>query len=452
MEKLIKEIEIESAEELFRELSVTGKYENLINRFIFRGQSDVRWELIPSIFREGKINDLFGESEINIAVNFKEFYNYRLFREQGLIYRFCKEADEKGLKVPNVKIVEKYKRNEYELIETEKNGGEKEWLGDVDMEELCALAQHYDIPTRLLDWTKDFYVALYFAVSNVFDKEIKKDDPKSQLALWAFNYQRIIQGNEEIRNDNENIIAKENKMAEENNSSVCPPGKKIEVYNEEMKKRNDFYDSKIFDETEATTSKYNSNFFIEEEFDIQNKKIFDYNWEIRMYNKKIEEDNVQKEKEGKEIKVLKKYKNFLIPIYSIIPPYYSNPNINAQKGILLYQKTCYGKENIEEYGMKLSKSIGEWENSEEYKALKLPLEKIVDRYINWENNDHLYKKEPLFYKFIIPLEEARNILEYLYKLGYDASKIFPGYYGVTKKIKEERKLKEIAFNKRIKKM
>lgn len=444
MEKLIKEIEIETAEELFRELSVTGKYENLINRFIFRGQSDARWELIPSIFREGKINDLFGERELDRKIFLKEFYEHRLFREQGLIYMFCKEADEKGLKVPNVKIVEKYKRNEYELIETEKNGGEKEWLGDVDMEELCALAQHYDIPTRLLDWTKDFYVALYFAVSNVFDKEIKKDDLKSKIALWAFDYQRIIQGNEEIRNDNEDV-AKKNKMAEEDNLSVCPLDKKIEVYNEEVKIYNDFYDSKIFDQTKVTISEYDSSFFNKEEFDIQNKKIFDYNEEIREYNRKIE-------KKIKEKKVLKRYKNFLIPIYATMPPYYSNPNINAQKGILLYQKCCYGKEKPEKYTYGIKRRIIELENSEEYKALKLPLEKIVDRYINWKSNSNLYKIEPLFYKFIMPLEEARNILKYLYKLGYDASKIFPGYYGVTKKIKEERKLKEIAFNKRIKKM
>ncbi len=37
--------------------------------------------------------------------------------------------------------------------------------------ELVASAQHYGIPTRLVDWTRDPYVALYFAVNNNLDPD-----------------------------------------------------------------------------------------------------------------------------------------------------------------------------------------------------------------------------------------------------------------------------------------
>ncbi len=37
--------------------------------------------------------------------------------------------------------------------------------------ELVASAQHYGIPTRLVDWTRDPYVALYFAVNNNSDPD-----------------------------------------------------------------------------------------------------------------------------------------------------------------------------------------------------------------------------------------------------------------------------------------
>ena len=49
-----------------------------------------------------------------------------------------------------------------------------------DLLETAALAQHSGIPTRLLDWTHDLYVALYFAFVDGIDKD-------GDLAIWALN-------------------------------------------------------------------------------------------------------------------------------------------------------------------------------------------------------------------------------------------------------------------------
>ena len=48
---------------------------------------------------------------------------------------------------------------------------------------VLAFAQHYGIPTRLLDWTRNATAAAYFAASGVTEKGSSGDD----LVVWALN-------------------------------------------------------------------------------------------------------------------------------------------------------------------------------------------------------------------------------------------------------------------------
>ena len=93
----------------------------------YRGQSDAKWDIIPSIARNKKI------------------FDYTLEVEQKLISKF----EEK---------VKQYELNN--LIPILKNSYHESW-------QILMAAQHYGLPTRFLDFTFNKYVALEFAITDL---------------------------------------------------------------------------------------------------------------------------------------------------------------------------------------------------------------------------------------------------------------------------------------------
>ena len=97
----------------------------------FRGQSNVEWKLLPSLAR----------------------FDGGLERELHLLARF--------------------KQNAALLVQQPSPVNEWEWL---------TVMQHYQVPTRLLDWTESPLVALFFAIEN---------QSETDGSLWILDPERL---------------------------------------------------------------------------------------------------------------------------------------------------------------------------------------------------------------------------------------------------------------------
>lgn len=119
--------EPENFEELINLIS-NNHQKNIFNVFMWRGQSNIEWRVDHSAYRRLKLNS----KEITEA----EIVNY----ETSLL----KQATHRGYRNQNGKIL-----NDFELL---------------------ALLQHHGAATRLLDFTRNALIALWFCVSENLDK------------------------------------------------------------------------------------------------------------------------------------------------------------------------------------------------------------------------------------------------------------------------------------------
>lgn len=197
--KYIKDIEFNGADDFLKAISYGGELRPLLSGCIFRGHYSDKYQLVPYLLRKGVLESFFNQGTLSDE-DYQRLLQFEdtLFTEEYWILRhFFNKADRNGLYIPNVERIRKSLAHPIDEIFIEKA---ERWLPE-EFWELAALAQHYGLPTRLLDWSYDIYTSLYFATypllyeSKEIIKEIllsskdnNEDATEGKIEIWALRY------------------------------------------------------------------------------------------------------------------------------------------------------------------------------------------------------------------------------------------------------------------------
>lgn len=160
------------------------KYSKLLQTCVFRGESSLKYKLLPSILCETERSKWLNCSFIAPHYD-KNLLSTQIFLELVILKKFYDFSNKQGLSLPKIPLIH---HDEMMLM---LSANFSKWLPE-EWVELAALAQHYGTPTRLLDWSFNFKTALYFMACSAC-KKIKSGSAQSddKMVLWALNKRHI---------------------------------------------------------------------------------------------------------------------------------------------------------------------------------------------------------------------------------------------------------------------
>lgn len=222
MKNTIEEIYYDDFIDFYKDMLPRGNLYNQSKR-IFRGQSSKSYTLLPSALRKDRLNELINASGRIRYADAPLTIKTQLELEIKSLTNFYKLAHSNGLHIPKIEYIS----NRYDdpffydsLLKTE----DIVWPHP-DFIELMAIAQHNGIPTRMLDWTYDYNVALYFAALGACKKlDINTYKENDFITLWIIDITDFIVFNDDapIKFVVSNYCKNKNIHAQRGILSYCP--------------------------------------------------------------------------------------------------------------------------------------------------------------------------------------------------------------------------------------
>ncbi len=195
MTGLIERVVCSSAEDFLNALNPRGPYigDSYPKEWVFRGHSDDRYDLVPSALRE-KGNMLWEIEERKLHTN-----DQQILAERRTLYNFFEHVDANGLPIPEDsqqfrRIFDSFLHSKPSDLEKLKTG-DSVWPPD-EILSFVGLAQHYGIPTRLLDWSRSSYKSALFAAKEAAFKfqelsEVGDSTSDRAMAVWAISPEQL---------------------------------------------------------------------------------------------------------------------------------------------------------------------------------------------------------------------------------------------------------------------
>lgn len=193
---ILKIVECKTAKEFLDKLTPWNtNYE--LSEYVFRGHTDESFKLHPNIMRKKKdptlielANMAILDGEYKDVLNKLGLTEVKVFQatlEMTILRRFYRSSNENGLYVPKSNIMSaQMEIDGYIDFDDVMNSFKyNKWLNR-DTTEIAALAQHYGLPTRLIDWSFNQYVASFFA-TNFTSKPLST----KKISLWMLNYHKL---------------------------------------------------------------------------------------------------------------------------------------------------------------------------------------------------------------------------------------------------------------------